>query len=195
MNLSSSKADQVRVWDPLVRIFHWSLVAGFTTAYFVEDDRLALHVQAGYLVLILVAIRVIWGLIGSRHARFGDFVRGPATILHYLNDLLRGQAERYLGHNPAGGAMIVLLLLAVTATGVSGLFLYGVQELSGPLAGWVSGFPPAMAHELEEVHEFCANLTLGLIGIHIGGVIVASLLHRENLIAAMISGRKRSHLS
>lgn len=184
-------AGRVRVWDPLVRIFHWALVAGFATAYLVEDDILDLHVLAGYLVLTLIAVRLVWGLIGTRHARFTDFVRGPRQVLDYIRDALALRAPRYLGHNPAGGAMVVALLLAVTATGVSGLALYGAQEFAGPLAGVMSGTPEYAAEGLEEVHEFCANLTLALVIAHIAGVLSSSLAHRENLVGAMISGYKR----
>lgn len=182
---------RIRVWDPLVRAFHWSLVAAFATAYLVEDEILDLHVWAGYLVLALIGIRVVWGLIGTRYARFSDFVHGPRAILEYLQGILQGKAPRYLGHNPAGGAMIVLLLLSLTATGLSGLALYGAEEFAGPLAGLMQGFPKEFGEGLEEVHEVLANFTLGLIAIHLLGVIVSSLIHRENLISAMITGYKR----
>ncbi len=182
---------RVRVWDPLVRIFHWSLAAGFATAFIVEDDLLGVHVWAGYLVLSLIAVRLVWGVIGTRHARFGDFVRGPAEIKAYLVDVLRFRAPRYLGHNPAGGAMILLLLLAVTATGVSGMALYGAQEFAGPLASLMSGMPESSGEALEEVHEFFANFTLVLVILHLAGVAFSSLSHRENLIGAMITGFKR----
>jgi len=183
--------EHVRVWDPLVRIFHWSLVAGFATAFLLEDDLLAVHVWSGYLVLTLIAVRLVWGLVGPRYARFGDFVRGPRQVRDYLSAVLRGQAPRHLGHNPAGGAMVVALLLAVTATGVSGLALFGAQELSGPLAPLLSGLPPAWGHTLEDVHEVLANLTLALILAHVAGVVFSSLAHRENLVRAMLTGTKR----
>lgn len=96
--------ERIRVWDPLVRIFHWALVGGFATAFIVEDGLLGVHVWAGYLVLSLIAVRLIWGLIGTRHARFSDFVRKPSDVLAYVRDALRLRAPRYLGHNPAGGA-------------------------------------------------------------------------------------------
>lgn len=181
----------VSVWDPLVRVFHWSLAAAFAIAFIVEDERLGVHVWAGYLALGLVAFRVIWGLIGTRHARFTDFVRGPSAVLAYLRDLLSLRGKRYLGHNPAGGAMIVLLLMGVAATGLTGLALYGAEELSGPLAAAMSGVPEPFAEFLEELHEVLANLTLGLVLLHVAGVLVSSLLHHENLIGAMITGRKQ----
>ncbi len=192
----TTRADQnnairVRVWDPLVRIFHWSLVAAFATAFIVEDDLLGVHVWAGYLVLMLIAVRLVWGVIGTRHARFTDFVRGPRQVLGYIRDALRFHAPRYLGHNPAGGAMVVALLLLVGLTGLTGMALYGAQELSGPLAPLMAGAGPAMGEVLEETHEVLANLTLGLIVLHVAGVIFSSLAHRENLVGAMINGRKR----
>lgn len=183
---------RVRVWDPLVRVFHWSLAVGFATAFIVEDDILDVHVWAGYLVLILIAVRLVWGLIGTRHARFTDFVRGPRQVLDYFAGAMRGKAPHYLGHNPAGGAMVVALLVAVAATGLTGMALYGAEELSGPLAPLMRDLPRAWGHWLEEAHEVLANLTLGLIVLHIGGVLFSSLAHRENLVAAMFTGYKRS---
>ena len=182
---------EVRVWDPLVRVFHWTLAVSCATAFVVEDRLLGLHLWAGYLVLSLIAIRVIWGLIGTRHARFGDFVRGPRAVLAYAREALTLRAPRYLGHNPAGGAMVVALLLSVTATGVSGLLLYGAQEFAGPLADLAMQVSDATAHRLEDVHAFFANFTLVLVMAHLAGVVFSSLSHRENLIGAMITGNKR----
>ncbi len=184
-------AERVRVWDPLVRYFHWTLVAGFATAFLVGDDFLGLHVWAGYLVLALVAARLVWGVIGTRHARFTDFVRGPNQVIAYLKDVLSLRAPRYLGHNPAGGAMVVLMLVALTATGVSGVALYGAVDSAGPLASMMSGISESAGHALEEGHEFFANFTLGLVVLHLAGVLFSSLAHRENLIGSMITGFKR----
>ncbi|NCA69812.1 MAG: cytochrome B [Sphingobacteriia bacterium] len=184
-------ASRIRVWDPLVRVFHWTLVGGFATAFIVEDHLLGVHVWAGYLVLALIALRLAWGLIGTRHARFSDFVRGPRTVWAYIGDALRLRAPRHLGHNPAGGAMVVALLIAVSLTGLSGLAVYGTQELSGPLAAMLGGLSESWGHRFEELHEVLANLTLVLIVAHVAGVLFSSLAHRENLIGAMISGFKR----
>jgi len=181
----------VRVWDPLVRVFHWSLVAAFATAYIVEDDLLGVHVWAGYLVLALIAVRVVWGFIGTPHARFTDFVRGPRQVFGYLGDALRFNAKRYLGHNPAGGAMAIALLLLVGATGLSGMALYGAEELSGPLAPLMGGLSGFWGGALEETHEVLANLTLVFIVAHVAGVIFSSLSHHENLVSSMFTGRKR----
>ena len=182
----------VRVWDPLVRMFHWGLAGSFAIAFLTEDDLLALHVWAGYLILGLIFIRVLWGFVGTRHARWSDFVKQPAEIFTYLKATIRSRAARYLGHNPAGGAMVVALMLSVTLTGLSGLAVYGAQELSGPMAPLLSGLSEGWAHALEDIHEVVANLTLLLVLLHLAGVALASLQHRENLVRAMITGLKRS---
>jgi cytochrome b len=183
----------IKVWDPLVRIGHWMLVAGFFTAYLTEDDFLAVHVWAGYLVATVVAVRVAWGLIGTRHARFGDFVRSPAVVLDYVRDVVRRRAVRYLGHNPAGGAMIVALLVCLAVTAGSGLVLFAVEEGAGPLAPLLAG---GIGHGTEDaweaVHELAANFTLLLVVLHVLGVAFSSLAHRENLVWSMITGRKRA---
>lgn len=184
-------ADQVRVWDPLVRLFHWTLMVAFTTAFVVEDDILDLHVWAGYLALTLILVRLIWGVVGSEHARFRDFVREPRAVLTYLGDALRLRAPRYLGHNPAGGAMVVALLIMVSATGLSGLALYGAQEFAGPLAGLMSDVSNHTTHRLEDVHAWCADFTVALVIAHLAGVLFSSLEHRENLVGAMFTGYKR----
>jgi cytochrome b len=185
------RTDTIKVWDPLVRLFHWALVAAFTIAFITEDDFLTLHTWAGYTVLGLLLVRMLWGLIGPRYARFSDFVRSPATVLGYLKDLLRLKAKRYIGHNPAGGAMIVLLLISLVLTTITGLAVYGAGENAGLLAGWLGQAGEFWAKIFEEVHEFFANFTLLLVVIHVAGVLFESLLHRENLIKAMLNGYKR----
>lgn len=181
---------EINVWDPLVRVFHWSLVVGFFTAYLSGEDWLTAHVYAGYLVAGLIAWRLLWGFVGTRYARFSDFVRPPGEVMTYLRDLLHGRARRYLGHNPAGGAMIVMLLAGLVILSLTGLALFGAHDQAGPLAALMAGTPEALEELLEETHEFFANLTLLLVAVHIGGVIGESLRHRENLVRAMISGRK-----
>ena len=182
---------RVRVWDAFVRLFHWSLVAAVLTAYFTEDDFLGLHTWAGYTVLGLIGARLLWGLVGSPHARWSDFVRGPCATWAYLSDTLRGRAARYLGHNPAGGAMVVALLLGLTATALTGVAALGAGEAAGPLAPYLQGLSPEVAHDLEELHEWIANLTMLLIPVHLIGVAFASRQHGENLVRAMIDGYKR----
>jgi cytochrome b len=161
-------------------------------AFLTEDDLLVVHVWAGYTIFGLILVRLIWGFVGPRHARWSDFIKGPSEIMAYLKDAVRFRAPRYLGHNPAGGAMVVALLVSLIATGLTGLAVYGAQELSGPLAPMFSGLSEGWAHLLEDIHEVLANLTLLLVILHLAGVAFASLEHRENLVKAMITGLKRS---
>ncbi len=185
----------IKVWDPLLRIFHWSLVSLFLFAFITEDDFLDLHVIAGYIIIGLIVFRLIWGVIGPRHARFSNFVKSPSQVKSYLKDVLLFRAKRYLGHNPAGGAMVVALLVSIAMTVFFGMLTYGAMEFSGPLAGMVSGVSNTLAEGFEEVHEFFANFTLFLVGLHVIGVVVASLQHRENLVQSMIDGYKQAEIA
>ena len=180
-------SSQVYVWDPFVRVFHWTLVICFTVAYLTED-LLTVHVWAGYIVGSLILARIVWGLVGPTHARFSDFVYAPSTTLRYVRDLILLRAPRQLGHSPGGGAMVVALLLLLAATVVTGLIVYGGDQQAGPLAGIVS---KETGESLEELHELIANVTLAFIIAHIAAVIFASFVHHENLPRAMITGYKR----
>lgn len=177
----------VYVWDPFVRIFQWSLVVAFTIAYLTEDDLLTVHVWAGYAVGALVVARVIWGFAGSPHARFVDFLYSPAIAFRYMRDIVLFRAERHLGHSPGGGYMVVLLLVFLAATVITGLVVYGGDQQAGPLAGM---FTEQTGEDMEEVHEVLANITLALVIVHIAAVVLASFAHRENLIRAMVTGYK-----
>ena len=199
------EANEVAVWDPLVRLFHWSLVISFCAAWFSEgewfesiDESLGgellqgIHVWAGYTIAGLLLFRLLWGFVGPRHARFSDFVCRPSAVLAYVRDVLTRRARRTLGHNPAGGAMIVALLLSLSATIVSGLALYGADKGLGPLAGLLAESSDSLIDTLEESHEAATNFTLLLVAGHLLGVVWESLLHRENLVRAMFTGRKRA---
>ncbi len=181
---------KIKVWDPLVRFFHWGLVIAFFIAYFTEDDFLTIHSWAGYFVLALLVIRIVWGLIGTQYARFSNFIYSPATIKQFIKDTIKFKAKRYIGHNPAGGAMIILLILSLLGTTITGIFLLGADQGTGPLAHLFSQTGGPWEDILEEVHEFFANFTVLLVVIHISGVIVESLIHKENLASSMINGYK-----
>ena len=180
----------VKVWDPLVRVFHWTLVASFTVAYLTEEELLTLHSWAGYIILGLLSVRIVWGVIGPKYARFTNFVYRPATVKQFLKDTFRFKAKRYLGHNPAGGAMVIVLMISLLVTCFTGLLVYGAEEHAGPLAHWFSGASKQWGEVTEEIHEFFANFTLLLVFFHIIGVLVESLIHKENLVSAMITGKK-----
>ena len=188
--MDNERPDRVKVWDGFVRVAHWLLVLGFFVAYFTEDDLLTAHVWAGYLVGAIVLLRVVWGFVGSEYARFSSFACGPGKAVGYLVGLLRRRAARYLGHSPAGGAMVILLLICLAATVWSGLTVYAYDQGAGPLARLFA--QGGAAEEFwEELHEILANFTLVLVGLHIAGVALASFVHRENLVRAMLSGYKR----
>ena len=181
---------QIKVWDLPVRVFHWALVSCFLIAYLTEDDFMTLHVYAGYTIIGLLIFRLLWGVIGSRHARFTNFVCKPKIIISYLKDIFFNRAKRYLGHNPAGGAMVIALLISLTITIVTGLAAYATEELSGPLVNIMQTAPDFIYDEAEDIHDFFANFTLFLVGLHVIGVLAASISHRENLVRAMINGYK-----
>jgi cytochrome b len=216
--LSQARAELVRVWDPLVRAMHWTVVVAFFVAYFTEDDLLTVHTWAGYVTGAVVVLRVLWGFVGPRRARFLDFLYAPATVLRYSVDLLTlRRGKRYLGHSPGGGLMVVVLLIALAATVCSGMVVLALEEGAGPLGAYV-GTDAARAaaaaaepgesrkerrhrrraldprsRSWREVHEFIANLTFVLVIVHIGGVLLAGYVHRENLIVSMFTGSKRSN--
>jgi len=214
MSLQSSA--EIKVWDPFVRVSHWIVAIAFFVAYLTEDEALTVHVWAGYTVGTLVLLRILWGFVGPRHARFSDFVYAPHTALSYLRDLVLARAPRYIGHSPAGGAMVIVLLLSLAGTIVTGLATYAQEEGAGPLAALYAQEPGtapqadqlgAFEEEEEEgeergrregesaiaeVHEVLVNVTLALVIFYLLGVVLASLVHHENLARAMITGRKRA---
>jgi cytochrome b len=172
-----SPAPQVPVWDPLVRIGHWTLAACVAAAWFTRSGGHEWHERFGYAALAVVVLRVAWGFAGPRNARFSAFVHPPASTLGYARLVLAAREPRHAGHNPLGGWMIVALLVMVTAVSLSG-WLYTTDAYWG--VKWVA-----------ELHEALTDVLLGLIALHLAGVALASYRHRENLIAAMIHGRKR----
>lgn len=193
----------VRVWDLVVRFGHWMLVACFLTAWFTEGSPMWLHKSAGYGVAIVLGFRLLWGFIGTRHARFHDFLYAPREVLAYLRSLLSRTPRHYMGHNPAAGLMVFALLFALAGTAGTGMLLYDANSGKGPVATlrlWSQGLPTdgsvkhkrdkKEVHQLEELHEAFANATMLLIVLHIAGVVVSSALHRENLVRAMVTGRK-----
>lgn len=186
---NDSHPPTVKAWDPLVRVFHWSLVFFFLLAFATEDDWMNLHVWAGYAVAMLVAFRLLWGVIGTRTARFQTFVKAPRTAMRHLGAMLFRKAPHYLGHNPVAAMMIVTLLASISIVVFSGLVLIAAEG-QGPLAGTI--FASIDGKAMEEVHEFFANLTLVLVFAHVAGVVVSSLLEGENLVKAMITGRKKA---
>jgi cytochrome b len=175
--MTESNSRGVRIWDAPVRIFHWLMVLSFAGAWLTaESERWRdVHVTLGYTMAGLVVFRLLWGVVGTRHARFADFVRGPAAVGRYLRSLLQRQPEHHAGHNPAGGwAILALLVLAALATA----------------SGWAA-YADVGGEWMEEAHELAASLMLGIVVVHVAGVLLGSRLHRENLVRAMVTGRKK----
>ena len=178
----------VKVWDPLIRIFHWSLLFFFMLAFVTGDEWLILHVQAGYAIALLIGFRLLWGVIGTRLAQFRSFVKPPRAVLTYLRAMLGLRPAHYLGHNPAAAVMVLALLLSLSITCFTGLVTIA-SEGQGPLAD--TFFSSWRGEWMEELHEFFANFTLLLVIGHVAGVVISSLLEGENLVRAMITGRKK----
>jgi cytochrome b len=172
----NTTTQKIRIWDAPVRVFHWLLVLSFAGAYLTAESETwrLLHVTLGYTLGGLLVFRLVWGVVGTRYARFSNFVRGPAAVIQYLKSIKARQPEHHLGHNPAGAVAIVLLMalgLGLTATG------YTTYNDLGP--GWVA-----------ELHDLLANAMVLVIIGHLVGVVTASLQHKENLVRSMVTGFK-----
>lgn len=169
---------RVRVWDPIVRIFHWTVAGGvIANLTFLRHDENP-HIYVGYAVVMALAVRLGWGVVARGHARFASFVPGPRRLRAYLAAMMKHREPRYLGHNPAGAAMIVLLMALLAIVGTTG-WMMGLDAFWG--VAWV-----------ETLHEVTANLLIGAVALHVIGAIVESVRHRENLPLAMITGYKRA---
>src|SRR4051812_28830274 len=168
----------IKVWDPLVRILHWTLVFGIAFEWFTREGARAAHEAVGYAVLAAVALRMLWGFLGSSYARFSQFVVSPARTLDYAKHVAAGDEPRHVGHNPLGGWMIVLLLIFALSAAASG-WLYTTDEYWG--VEWVA-----------RTHAWLSYALLSLVGLHVAGVAFTSYRQRENLVASMIHGRKRA---
>jgi cytochrome b len=167
---------RILVWDVPTRVFHWSLALAFAGAMLTADSERHrdLHILSGFTMLALIAFRLVWGLVGTRYARFGSFAYGPRALLRDLRGIATLRGERHLGHTPAGSWAMWLMLALGVLTGLSGYVVY----TDGP--EWV-----------EEAHGALAWTLLAVVLVHVSGVALSSLLHRENLVGAMITGRKR----
>jgi cytochrome b len=211
----------IKVWDLFVRTFHWLLVVAVITQIVTAEDAKRVHVAVGYFIVALLVLRIFWGFVGSKHARFKDFIYPPADIFGYLKGLFRGRPKHFTGHNPAGGAMVYLLLLVLALTALAGFLTYGAQG-RGPLAMQPANLvsvaaaddehhqgaegregsehdqeahhrqaDPQKGHFWKEIHETLVGFLLFLAVVHVCGVIVSSYVHKENLILAMITGNKK----
>jgi cytochrome b len=170
--------NRIKVWDPLVRLFHWTVVLGVAANLFLTAEGKVVHRWIGYAVVVAILLRLLWGIVGTRHARFSDFLPSPSRLWSYGTALLRGREPRYVGHNPAGATMIMALLILLLAAGATGWMqtldaYWGVQ--------WV-----------QTLHRTISNAVMVLAGLHALAAIRESVRHRENLVWSMITGRKRA---
>ena len=188
-----SRGEKIKVWDPFIRLFHWCIVSLFFCNYLLSDRGMwfergnTLHRYAGYIVIGFVLARLIWGIIGTKNARFANFIPRPKEFVVYMKALLRGEHPYYEGHNPAGAVMIVFLLSGLLATGLTGW----LSTLGDVFDGWQASVAAATDFvDWGDVHEVFANLTMLAAGIHITAVVVVSHMTRENLVHSMLSGYK-----
>jgi cytochrome b len=179
------------IWDLPTRLFHWSLAGSFALAWLTsEGDRWrSIHVFLGYLMLGLVLFRLVWGVAGSHFSRFSSFWFGPRAAADYLKQVIKRQAPRHVGHNPTGSVAIYLLLALTVVIGITGILTLGADEQHGLATAWF-GFD--QARSIKKLHEFFATLMLLLVGVHLAGVVVESLLHKENLARSMLTGFKQA---
>jgi cytochrome b len=180
--MSPTPSDKMLVWDLPTRLFHWLLAAAFLGAYALSESEplRGIHAMLGYTAGGLVAFRLAWGIVGTRYARFSGFSLAPRAVIDYLRGLLRARPPHYTGHNPAGSWAVLVLLAGVALTATTGWAL--LAEVG----------PPSLGDALEDLHEFFANATLAMVAVHVTAVIASSLLHRENLVRAMVDGSKRA---
>jgi cytochrome b len=168
----------VRVWDPLLRTLHWALALSFIATWLSAETSEHTHELTGYVAGALVVARIAWGFLGPGYARFSQFVRSPSAVASYLKSIASGSERRFIGHNPAGGAMIVVLLASMAATVATGWML-STDSFWG-------------SHAAQRLHSILARGVLLLVCLHLGGVALASVRHGENLVRAMIFGDKRA---
>lgn len=192
MRTKPGKQEQtVKVWDRSIRLFHWTLAAGFATAFLTGEFHFPeVHALVGYVLCALVAARVYWGFRGSKYARFRSFIFSPSETLAYARSMLKGNPRHYFGHNPAGALMVFALLFAVTAILATGLVTLAAIDFEGPLLFLANRVSDETGYLFREVHEALPFAALTLVALHLMGVLAGSIQHRENLVKAMITGHK-----
>lgn len=175
MNASNQK-QSVLVWDVPIRIFHWLLVVSFAGAWLTSESEAQqmIHYAFGYSACTLVLFRIIWGIVGTRYARFSQFIKGPAETIRHIKLLMTGSEHSSLGHNPAGAIAMISLMILILLIGLTGY--WSVKEFLGDF--------------MSEAHETISNITLVIVAIHVGAAIIMSFLQKENLVKSMVSGKK-----
>ena len=175
MNITNQK-QSVLVWDMPIRIFHWLLAISFAGAWLTSESEAQqmIHYAFGYSACMLVLFRIIWGIVGTRYARFSQFIKGPAETIHHIKSLMTGSEHSGLGHNPAGALVMISLMILILLIGLTGY--WSIKEFLGDV--------------MSEAHETIANITLAVVVIHVAAAIIMSFLQKENLVKSMVSGKK-----
>lgn len=181
----------VKVWDRFLRFFHWTLVLCFTTAYISgEVHASTLHELVGYVLCVLLAARLYWGFKGSEYARFRAFIFPISEAITYLRSMLKGNPRHYYGHNPAGALMVFTMFGLLAVIFVSGLLSLGTIDFEGPLVFLANRVSDEASYTFRHLHQFLPNVALALVVLHLLGVLVGSIQHKENLVRAMLTGKK-----
>ena len=181
----------VTVWDRFLRFFHWTLVLCFATAFISGEARAsAIHVMVGYVLCVLLAARVYWGFKGSEYARFRAFIFPIGEAFAYLRSMLKGNPKHYYGHNPAGALMVFTMFGLLAVIFASGLLTLGTIDFEGPLVFLANRVSDNASYMFRHLHEFLPPVALGLVLLHLLGVLVGSIQHKENLVRAMFTGKK-----
>ena len=181
----------MKVWDRFLRFFHWTLVLCFAAAFISgEVHASAIHVLAGYVLCVLLAARMYWGFHGSEYARFRAFIFPVSEAVDYLRSMLKGNPRHYYGHNPAGALMVFAMFGLLALIFVSGLLSLGTIDFEGPLAFLANNVSDDMSYAFRHLHEFLPPVALALVLLHLLGVLVGSIQHKENLVRAMLTGKK-----
>ena len=189
---TSGETGAIKVWDLPIRLFHWTLVAGFASAYLTAKYRMGeIHTLIGYALCVLLAARILWGFTGSRYSRFNSFIFSPGETVAYMRSMFgKHPARHYFGHNPAGALMVFALLALLGLIFAAGLATLAVIDFEGPLLVLAHNVSDDASYAIREFHEFLSNVALALIALHLMGVVGGSILHGENLVRAMITGKK-----
>jgi cytochrome b len=184
--------EQVKVWDVPLRLFHWSLVVGFSLAYLLAEFHIMdLHVLLGYFLSALVLFRLFWGFAGSRYARFKSFLFSPQETLTYMKAMRGGQPAHYYGHNPAGALMVFAMLALLVLSSVTGVVTLSVIDFDGPLLFLANRVSDEASYFFRHAHSLLVHAALLLVPLHLLGVLSGSLQHKENLVRAMLTGMKK----
>ncbi len=189
---ASGEAGKVKVWDLPIRLFHWTLVAGFASAYLTAEFHYKdIHTLIGYALCVLLAARIYWGFFGSQYARFSSFIFSPGETLAYMRSMFgRHPVKHYFGHNPAGALMVFALLGLLALIFAAGLMTLAVIDFEGPLLGLALKIDDDTSYAIREFHELLSNVALALVALHLMGVVGGSIQHKENLVRAMVTGKK-----